>query len=120
MLLSLDEHRKERAWKPPILKTVASSGEGVPALADALAEHIAYLKQSGQLGERGTRQARSEILALLHQALLQRLDATIPAEEWQRIVADVVARRTDPYAASAQLAERIDLTAPSVPDPATT
>jgi LAO/AO transport system kinase len=116
MLLSLDEHRKERAWRPPILKTIASTGEGVPALADALAEHLVYLRDSGQLGARGTRQARSEIVALLHQALLRRLDALVPADEWDQIVADVVARRTDPYAAAAQLAERIGLMPPRVPN----
>ncbi len=120
MLLSLDEHRKERAWRPPILKTVASSGEGVPAVADALARHLTFLKESGQLAERGTRQARSEIIALLHQALLRRLDATIPTAEWDQLVTDVVARRLDPYAAASQLAERIGLAAPRLPDPANT
>lgn len=113
MLLSLDERRKERTWRPPILKTIAATGEGVPALADALAEHSTYLKESSQLSERGMRQARSEIVALLHQALLERLDALIPAEEWDRIVADVVSRHVDPYAASAQLATRIGLAAPT-------
>ena len=118
MLLSLDEHRRERAWKPPILKTVASTGEGVPAVADALAEHRAYLDESGQLGERGTRQARSEIIALLHQALLQRLDTCVTAAQWDGIIAEVVARRTDPYAAAAELAQRIGLSDARQPDAA--
>ena len=50
MLLSLDDTRKERAWRVPILKTSASTGEGVPELADKLAAHLAALKESGQLG----------------------------------------------------------------------
>jgi LAO/AO transport system kinase len=110
MLLSLDEHRRERAWRPPILKTVASSGEGVPALADALADHARYLHESGQLATRNNRQAGSEMLALLNQALLERLQACVPAEEWDRLVADVVERRTDPYSAATYLARRIGLT----------
>ncbi len=110
MLLSLDEHRHERAWRPPILKTVASSGEGVPALADALADHARYLRESGQLATRGSRQAGSEMLALLNQALLERLQACVPAEEWEQLVADVVERRTNPYSAAAYLARRIGLT----------
>jgi GTPase len=105
MLLSLDERRKERAWKPPILKTIAATGEGVPALAEELAAHLAFLKNSGQLEARGVRQARSEIIALL-----------VPPDEWERIVSDVVARRTDPYAAAAELAENIGLTSPRVAD----
>src|SRR5690348_17187899 len=42
MLLSLDEHRGERRWRPPILKTIAATGEGVPELVDALARHAAH------------------------------------------------------------------------------
>jgi LAO/AO transport system kinase len=109
MLLSLDEHRSERAWRPPIVKTVASSGEGVPVLADALADHARFLRASGQLAARGNRQARSEMLALLNQAMIERLQACVPAEAWDRLVADVVERRTDPYSAAAELARRIGL-----------
>ena len=110
MLLSLDDTRKERAWRVPILKTSASSGEGVPELVDKLDAHLAALKESGQLAARGGRQAQSEMLALLHQALVERIEATIGAEEWDRLVAEVVARRSDPYTTARQLAERIGLT----------
>src|SRR6185437_9195052 len=113
MLLSLDNTRKERAWRVPILKTSASSGEGVPELADKLDAHLAALKESGQLASRGGRQAQSEMLALLHQALVERIEATIGAEEWDRLVAEVVARRSDPYTTAARLAERIGLTPPT-------
>jgi LAO/AO transport system kinase len=116
MLLSLDERRGERAWRPPILKTIAASGEGVPALADALADHAGFLRASGQLATRGSRQARSEMLALLNQALLERLQVCVPAAEWDRLVADVAERRTDPYTAAAQLAQRVGL-APESAEP---
>jgi len=116
MLLSLDDTRKERAWRVPILKTSASSGEGVPELVDKLDAHLAALKESGQLAARGGRQAQSEMLALLHQALVERIEATIGAEEWDRLVAEVVARRSDPYTTAARLAERIGLTPPEDAD----
>src|SRR5579864_5187729 len=37
MLMSLDSERKQKAWRVPIIKTSAVSGEGVPELADKLA-----------------------------------------------------------------------------------
>jgi LAO/AO transport system kinase len=113
MLLSLDEHRKEHAWKAPIVKTVAASGEGVPELADKLAAHLDYLKQSGQLAVRGERQARSEMLALLHQALLAKIESTVGPDDWQRLVEEVVERQTDPYTAASEIARRIGLS-PSI------
>src|SRR5215467_6366077 len=51
MLLSLDEQRKERAWRVPIIKTNATTGEGVPELADKLVAHLAALLESGTLAE---------------------------------------------------------------------
>ena len=112
MLLSLDERRKERAWKVPIVKTSAASGQGVPELADKLAAHLAYLRTSGQLTARGERQARSEMLALLHQALLAKIESTVSPDEWQRLIAEVVERSTDPYSAADTVAREIGLAPP--------
>jgi LAO/AO transport system kinase len=112
MLLSLDEHRGERAWRVPILKTNAQTGEGVAALAEKLAAHQTSLRETGQLAARGGQQARSEMLALLHQALLARIEATIGPEEWERYIAAIVERSRDPYTTADELAHRIGL-APS-------
>ncbi|HEX9035621.1 MAG TPA: methylmalonyl Co-A mutase-associated GTPase MeaB [Ktedonobacterales bacterium] len=114
MLLSLDERRIERAWRVPILKAVATTGEGVPELADKLAAHLESLRETGQLAARGGRQAQSEMLALLHQALIERISHTIGDEEWARLVAAVVERERDPYTTADELAQRIGL-APVAP-----
>jgi LAO/AO transport system kinase len=116
MLLNLDEHRKERVWRVPIVRTNAMTGDGVPELADKLAAHLAMLRTSGMLASRSGQHARSEMLALLHQALVERIESTIGAEEWDRLVAEVVARRSDPYTTAARLAERIGLTPPEDAD----
>jgi LAO/AO transport system kinase len=110
MLLSLDEQRKERVWRVPIVKTNAMTGDGVPELADKLVAHLATLKASGMLASRSGQQARSEMLALLHQALVEKIEATIGAEEWDRLVAQVVDRSRDPYTTADELARRVGLT----------
>ena len=109
MLLHLDEHRKERAWRVPIIRTNAMTGDGVPELADKLAAHLATLRTSGMLASRSGRQARSEMLALLHQALVEKIEATIGADEWDRLVAEVVERNRDPYTTADELARRMGL-----------
>lgn len=110
MLLSLDAQRNERAWRVPIVKTSAASGEGIPEVADKLAAHLQSLRETGQLASRSGRQARSEMLALLQQAMLARIEATVGQEEWQRLIDEVVERQTDPYTAADLLARRIGLT----------
>lgn len=109
MLLSLDAHRGERDWRVPIVKTSAASGEGIPELADKLAAHLQSLRETGQLASRSGRQARSEMLALLQQVMLARIEATVGPEEWRRLIDEVVERQTDPYTAADLLARRIGL-----------
>jgi LAO/AO transport system kinase len=116
MLLSLDAERKERAWRVPIVKTSAATGEGIAELADKLAAHLTSLKETGQLANRSGRQARSEMLALLHAALLERIEATVGADEWNRLIEDVVERQTDPYTAADVLARRIGLVPSASPE----
>jgi LAO/AO transport system kinase len=116
MLMSLDEHRKERVWRVPIIKTVGMTGEGAPEVADQLAAHLASLRATGQLAARDGRQAQSEMLALLHQALIERISATIGEEEWQRLVAQVVERESDPYTTADELARRIGLAPAAEPE----
>jgi LAO/AO transport system kinase len=109
VLLTLDTQRAAGAWRPPIIKTIAATGVGVPDLADALVKHGAYLRETGQIVARGERQARSEILALLYQNLLAQLDATVGAEQFNQLIAAVAARSRDPYAVAADLARRVGL-----------
>jgi GTPase len=109
MLMSLDSERKQKAWRVPIIKTSAVSGEGVPELADKLAAHLESLRESGQLARRSGQQARSEMLALLNQALLDRIAATMSPEDWDRLIQDVVSRDRDPYTAAEIIARRIGL-----------
>ncbi|HKD76462.1 MAG TPA: methylmalonyl Co-A mutase-associated GTPase MeaB, partial [Ktedonobacterales bacterium] len=89
MLLSLAPKGDANEWRPPILKTIATTGAGVSDLADALDRHLEHLRATGRMRERGERQARSEILALLYQSLLSRLDNTIGPERLGEIVTAV-------------------------------
>jgi 16S rRNA C1402 N4-methylase RsmH len=56
------------------------------------------------------------MLALLHQALIERISATIGEEEWQRLVAQVVERESDPYTTADELARRIGLAPEAEPE----
>ena len=47
-MLALAEH-PEGAWSQPIIKTVASKGEGVDEVVEAIDQHRAWLESSGEL-----------------------------------------------------------------------
>ena len=52
-MLSMAE-RRDGAWRPPVLQTVASTGEGIDELLAEVDRHSAWLEESGELARRRT------------------------------------------------------------------
>jgi LAO/AO transport system kinase len=52
-------------WEPPVVMTVASSGEGIDELVDAVERHHIRLEESGELARRRTRRLRAEVEAIV-------------------------------------------------------
>ena len=90
-------------WLPPICKTVGLTGEGVPALWEAIEAHAAYLHSSGRYQDRVRLRVRSELEQILQQDLLRRLLDGLPAGAWDDIVSRVAQREVDPYGAVEEL-----------------
>jgi LAO/AO transport system kinase len=93
----------EAGWLPPICKTVGLTGEGVPALLEAIEAHAAYLHASGHYQDRVRLRVRSELEQILQQDLLRRLLDGLPAGAWDDIVSRVAQREIDPYTAAEAL-----------------
>jgi LAO/AO transport system kinase len=100
MMLDMDEGGGENSWKPPIVKTVALHSEGSAQVADAVEEHLAYLRESGQLHIRSMRLAEEELRRILGQQLLGRLLEEIRVEQWEFLTKEVAERELDPYTAA--------------------
>jgi len=103
-MLALAE-RPEGAWRPPIVKTVASRGEGVDEVVEEIDRHHAWLTESGQLAERRTRRARDEIEAIAVTALRARWGDVHGRSELDDLAAAVAAGDSDPYRAADELLE---------------
>ncbi|MGN6252260.1 MAG: methylmalonyl Co-A mutase-associated GTPase MeaB [Marmoricola sp.] len=97
--------RPEGAWKSDVLKTVAQTGDGVDAVADAIDAHRAWLEESGRLQVRRTRRARDEVEAIAVTALRERWRDVHERTELDALAEQVVAGTTDPYAAADELLE---------------
>jgi LAO/AO transport system kinase len=97
---------KDRPWKTPILRTSAQSGEGLPQLIEAIDKHRAWSRESGDYIERRRAAARSEVEALLQEALLRELEGRVGESRLDAAVARVADRAIDPYAAVEELLGR--------------
>ena len=101
-MLALAE-RPEGAWRPPIVKTVASRGEGLDEVAAEIAQHHDWLVVLGELAARRTRRARDEVEAIAVTALRERWGDVHGRSELDDLAAAVAAGETDPYAAADEL-----------------
>src|ERR1700712_2736135 len=105
-MLALAE-REPDAWKPEILKTVASKGEGIAEVVAAIERHREHLAASGELERRRLRRARDEIEAIAVTALREQWRGVHENAALDELAAEVVAGESDPYAAADLLLEQL-------------
>ncbi|MFQ5516756.1 MAG: methylmalonyl Co-A mutase-associated GTPase MeaB [Acidimicrobiia bacterium] len=90
-------------WEPPIVSTVATRGDGVDELVTAIDRHQMYQQDSGTLQKRRRRRLEAELAAAVQLSLQQRFQRTIGDAWYTEAVADVIARRIDPWSAAERL-----------------
>ena len=91
------------AWKPPVVRTIAATGDGIAELVDAVEKHQAWADASGERDRRRASAAQAEVEALLRDALVRRLESRVGTDAVRSAVARVAAREVDPYAAVEEL-----------------
>jgi LAO/AO transport system kinase len=97
--------RGEHDWKPPIVQTVAHTGQGVEDLVARIEAHRSWMESTGELGRRRVRRARDEIEAIAVTALRARWGDVHQRTELDDLADQVVAGKSDPYAAADSLLE---------------
>jgi LAO/AO transport system kinase len=102
-----------RAWRPPVLATVAPAGQGIEELAAALEAHQEWLARTGELQRRRVRRARDEIEAIALTTLRHRWGDVHARSELDQLAAQVAKGVSDPYAAADTLVA--GLTGPTQP-----
>jgi LAO/AO transport system kinase len=98
-------------WTPPVLRTVASQGEGITELADALDRHFRYLEGSGALRERRRARLRERVADVVDERIRRRLWADAETTAWlDERLPDLEAGTATPFGiADALLARSADL-----------
>jgi LAO/AO transport system kinase len=91
-----------RGWEPPVVSAVASTGEGIDKLAEAIDRHRAELTDSGELERRRRERVRAEVEAIVAERAVERARVALHEGTMRDALAGDV-RDVDPYA----LADRI-------------
>jgi len=92
-------------WRPPIVKTVATTGQGIPELVETIARFRAH-SQGTQALRRKTR-SEYRLRELVSQRFMDHLERNVLAKgELAAIVDRIAAREVDPYSAANELLRR--------------
>jgi LAO/AO transport system kinase len=97
-------------WRPPVVRTVASDNKGVDDLAAQIALFRAHREKAPGLPGRELMYWKEWLLRLLEARLVERaLGDAAGAERFEKLAAEVSARKKDPYAAIEEILKRAGL-----------
>jgi LAO/AO transport system kinase len=91
------------AWRPPIVDTIASTGEGLEDLWNEVARHRQYLASSGILEQRRADRMAHELRRVLMARSALVIDELAAGEEFASAVKALAAGELDPYQAADRL-----------------
>jgi len=107
----LEMNQEKREWRPPVVKTLALTGEGVPELLEKISQHGSYLK-GGVLQKRSLQRIESE----LEEAIKLRITETVLNDfkktgKFNEFLHKILEKEMDPNsAAEALLKQRLKKT----------
>ncbi|HET8930019.1 MAG TPA: methylmalonyl Co-A mutase-associated GTPase MeaB [Acidimicrobiales bacterium] len=92
-----------RDWTPPIVEAVATEGQGAAELWEAIGEHQAHVRATGELDVRRSRRLRDELESVVTERLRQRAAALTGGDGARDLIERVSSGEIDPYAAADDL-----------------
>jgi LAO/AO transport system kinase len=90
-------------WRPPIVETVASTGQGVTELWQELGRHRTFQEERGVLDHRRARRLEDELRTIVTRRLEQRADSLATSASFDDVRSAMLERRLDPYEAADEI-----------------
>lgn len=104
MMLDLSAHT---AWRPKIVQTVATRGEGIDELWDVINEHRSFQEADGRLDARRAERLRNELRAIVVTRLEEQAGLACSGERFEALLDSVARRELDPHTAAAELLREV-------------
>lgn len=93
----------QEMWMPPVIRTVATEGEGVDELLKAIESHRQFLAQADRMQRLEQQHIQMELVDRVREALVKQLFTTLPTSTLLDVVSKVQSRAIDPQTAVNQL-----------------
>jgi LAO/AO transport system kinase len=96
--LMLDLSPAKSAWRPPVIKTVGTLGEGIRELAEKILAHRKFLEEGEGLVKKRNIRAREEIINLIEKEISKYIHKMLKYDvAFDEVIEQVVSRQKDPY-----------------------
>ncbi len=100
--------KEKDGWRPPVLKTVALKGTGVPAFVDALEKFRDHINRNGVREKQLRGRIEEELVeAAFSDFYSEAVGRLKNGREWNSLVGQVVERKLDPETAASKLVRTI-------------
>jgi LAO/AO transport system kinase len=109
ILMMLEMSEREDGRVPPVLRTVATTGEGVEELAGEIAEHYRFLKERGLLEEKAKKRIEAELLEIINRRVREAVMRALREDpEMEELMIKLVeTREIDPHAGATKVIEHL-------------
>jgi LAO/AO transport system kinase len=97
-------------WKPPVVRTIATENKGIAELGEQIELFRKHFDQAGERRAREIAHWKEWLLRLLESRLMERVVGEHMDEaQFEKLAAEVAARKKDPYAAVNEILARAGL-----------
>lgn len=103
----LDATKGAEAWRPPVLKAIGTTGEGVPEIWEQILRHQTYLQERGAEHQRMKENKEEEMMEFLRYEMNRHLFRVLSTPSNQLLLRDVRNRKISPYKAALQIMARM-------------
>ena len=96
-----------RTWEPPLVPSVATTGEGIEEVWQALVDHRAHLESTGELAANRRNRLELEFRRAMIDEMMARAEASAGRQKLSVLLSKVAARQVDPWTAARQIVTEI-------------
>jgi LAO/AO transport system kinase len=101
--------QEKNGWRPPVLKTVAVKGTGVPAFVDTLEKFEKFLNEHGLREERIRQRLEAELMEAAFSDFYNETVSRLKGEKsWNQLLSQVSRKELDPETAAGRLLKIIE------------
>ncbi len=91
------------AWRPKIVRTIGTTGEGATDLWQAISDHREHATRDGSLAKRREQRLRDELRAIIERRLEHRAREICTGTRWDEIQNEMLTRSRDPWSCADEM-----------------